>query len=187
MTEAGNRTDVWRGNVLECVQRKLPFSPAPPRRGSAKLPRLRDAPRGLDRRERRFEQPRRNGSHDRTGSFQHIAFVAPWFGCRSPAESQNQASRKHAQHRNENLSVPVLQVQTQRPHGSGGVSTLDRLARRQVLRLPDPVRVLVARKASSTVPNNPEEADDQEAESEDSNGAPRVAERSAQGRRAPGV
>ena len=48
MIEAGNRTDVWRGSVLECVQRQLPPSPASLRRGAAKPSGPRDAPRGFN-------------------------------------------------------------------------------------------------------------------------------------------
>jgi hypothetical protein len=36
-------------SVLECAQRQLPLSPAALLRGASMLPRLRDAPRGLDR------------------------------------------------------------------------------------------------------------------------------------------
>ena len=43
----GERDGVGRGSVLECVQRQLPLSPVPPHRRSAKLPRLRNPPRGL--------------------------------------------------------------------------------------------------------------------------------------------
>jgi hypothetical protein len=48
MREAGNGIDLWRGSVLECVQRQLPLSPAPPRCGAAKRPVLSAAPGGRD-------------------------------------------------------------------------------------------------------------------------------------------
>lgn len=73
--------------------------------------------------------------------------------------------------------MPVLQVQTQRPHSSRGIGAFDTLPRREVLCLPNPVRVLVCNKALSAIPGNPKEADDQKAESEGSHAAQRIAER----------
>jgi hypothetical protein len=106
-----------------------------------------------------------------------VAVACIFFGDRPPPESENQASSKHGHRWKKNLSVPILQVQTQLAHGSCGIRTFDVLSRWQVLCLPNPARVLVADESVNTVPSNPEEADDHQAESEESHRVQTHAER----------